>query len=81
MSNDEKETYTLYKSSRVPGRFALDEPGGHTLSTDYPLWLRFGTFWIVGHVETETDTSYLVSNDKKRDTVELREGMIVMKDD
>lgn len=69
---------TLHPSNRVPGRFALDEPSGQTLSTGHPIVLKLGKFAIPGHVETDVDTSYFIADGGTwKDRVELREGMII----
>ena len=77
-----KPVHKLYKSSRIPGRFALDAPDGPTLSTGHPIILKLGPFAVEGHVETDRDTSwFVVSGDNFRDdAIELREGLTVRED-
>lgn len=69
---------TLYRSNRVPGRFALDEPGGQTLSTGHPIVLKLGKFAIPGRVETDVETSYFIADGGTwNDHIELHEGMTI----
>jgi hypothetical protein len=53
-------THKLYKSTRIKGRFALDNPDGPTLSSWHPIVLVLGPFALAGHVETDSDTSWFV---------------------
>jgi hypothetical protein len=72
-------THKLYKSTRIKGRFALDNPDGPTLSSWHPIVLVLGPFALAGHVETDSDTSWFVvsGGNFRDDAIELREGLTV----
>lgn len=76
------EEHILYKSSRVQGRFALDNVDGFTLSDYHPIILKLGNFAIPGTVRTDYDTSWFVpeGGTYRDDRIELHEGMIVRED-
>ena len=68
--------YTLQRSARCPGRFALDCPDGPVISIGRAVYLRRGRTWLDGVIEgrwfVPDDTGDVWAWERR---VKLRAGM------
>mgnify|MGYP001367932914 CR=1 FL=1 len=71
--------FTLHRSCRCPGRFALGCPHGPVLSNGRAIYLRRGRGWIDGYVEASGGVWWFIRDGESWFTrrVKLRAGMKV----
>jgi len=69
--------HTLYESSRIPGRVALDAPDGYTISSGQRFRLKLGKYWLNGHAEGVGNTCWFIPDggNYRQDRISLLAGM------
>lgn len=75
-----RRRHRVRPSTRIPGRFTLDEEDGPTLGSGQPVILEFGKYWVRGLIVTYPDEGYcfIPDNGDPYVRVPLRDGMQIL---
>jgi len=75
--------HTLYESSRIPGRVALDAPDGYTISSGQRFRLKLGKYWLNGHAEGVGNTCWFIPDggNYRQDRIALPAGMTIREEE